>query len=244
MTGGWGKTNQDKEMERIQKDAAATVEKIIQATRVTLQDEMAIQQMEYEQLYGLNSAQWDEYLKAIAQKLQGQGIAANLATNWTYTRIPKLSPDGTSSGANVDVVEKAMLETITNIHQSSDGKKLEKVPPIAPMPEGATPREIREFLSKSHQNLPNIQRTSQSSSQGNLPRIQNQAQQTNSQNMPALNPAALKQQQTQSQNMPVLDQAAQQQAQAAQEQKKRPEKPKSDQPQDYSYDPATAWDDF
>ncbi len=244
MTAGWGRTNSDKEMERIQKDAAATVEKIIQATQEALQDELAIQQMEYEQLYGLNSPQWDEYLKAIAQKLQGQGIGANLATNWTYTRIPKLNPDGTSSDTSVDIVEKAVLDTISSIHQTSDGKKLEKVPPIAPMPEGSTAREIREFLSKSHQNLPMVSRSSQSASQGGLPKVQNQAQQSNSQNMPTLNQAtAQKQQQTQSQNLPVMDQAAQQQQQQKQEAPK-PEKPKSGDQQDYSYDPSTAWDDF
>lgn len=241
MTGGWSKP--DKEVERIHKDAASTVDKVIQATRVTLQDELAIQQMEYEQLYGLNSPQWDEYKKAIAQKLQSQGIGANLAANWTYTRIPKMNPDGT-----VDAADKTMLETI-GMHQSAEGKKLEKVPPIAPMPEGATPREIREFLSKSHQNLPNIPRSSQSASQGNLPRVQSQGQQTISQNMPALDQAAAAQrqqqlaQQTQSQNVPVVDQAA---SKSATQDTLKPveEKPKSDKPEDYSYDPATAWDDF
>lgn len=105
-------------MARIHKDVQNTVNKILKClsanpgqyskARHLLQEEVAVQRMEYEQEFGLNSKEYTDYLQEVTNKLNVQGLVARLASNWTYTRLPKVE----QNDENLDLLDQAMLDSL------------------------------------------------------------------------------------------------------------------------------------
>jgi hypothetical protein len=75
--------------ERVLRDAQKTIEKVVEAARVALDDELALQQMEYDQVYGLNSMQFAMYQTLVMTFFQDHQMLASL--NLKRSR-PDLSP--------------------------------------------------------------------------------------------------------------------------------------------------------
>lgn len=64
--------------ERVLRDAQKTIEKVVEAARVALDDELAVQQMEYDQVYGLNSMQFAMYQTLVMTFFQDHQMLASL----------------------------------------------------------------------------------------------------------------------------------------------------------------------
>lgn len=64
--------------ERVLRDAQKTIEKVVEAARLALDDELAVQQMEYDQVYGLNSMQFAMYQTLVMTFFQDHQMLASL----------------------------------------------------------------------------------------------------------------------------------------------------------------------
>ncbi|MDZ4835212.1 MAG: hypothetical protein SGJ27_15655 [Candidatus Melainabacteria bacterium] len=85
----WGNSSNDPNTdERVLKDAQRTIERIVEAMRNGLDDELAVQQMEYDQLFGVNSMQFAMYQTLVMTFFQDHQMLASL--NLKRTR-PDLS---------------------------------------------------------------------------------------------------------------------------------------------------------
>lgn len=71
----WTDEGQDN---RVHKDAVETIEKVIQSAKTILADEFAIQQMEYDELYGVNSKEYVAYQNLVTNYLNHRGLLADL----------------------------------------------------------------------------------------------------------------------------------------------------------------------
>jgi|AGTN01.2.fsa_nt_gi hypothetical protein len=71
----WTDEGQDN---RVHKDAVETIEKVIQSAKTILADEFAIQQMEYDELYGVNSKEYIAYQNLVTNYLNHRGLLADL----------------------------------------------------------------------------------------------------------------------------------------------------------------------
>lgn len=106
-------------MARIHKDVQNTVNIVLKClsqnpnqftkARHLLQEEVAVQRMEYEQEFGLNSKEYTDYLQQVTNRLNVQGLVARLASNWTYTRLPKVEQ---GSDETLDLLDQAMLDSL------------------------------------------------------------------------------------------------------------------------------------
>lgn len=74
--------------ERVLKDAQRTIERIVEAMKTALDDELAVQQMEYDQVFGVNSMQFAMYQTLVMTFFQDHQMLASL--NLKRTR-PDLS---------------------------------------------------------------------------------------------------------------------------------------------------------
>ncbi len=64
--------------ERVLKDAQRTIERIVEAMKTALDDELAVQQMEYDQVYGVNSMQFAMYQTLVMTFFQDHQMIAGL----------------------------------------------------------------------------------------------------------------------------------------------------------------------
>lgn len=71
----WTDEGQDN---RVHKDAVETIEKVIRSAKTILADEFAIQQMEYDELYGVNSKEYIAYQNLVTNYLNHRGLLADL----------------------------------------------------------------------------------------------------------------------------------------------------------------------
>jgi hypothetical protein len=64
--------------ERVLKDAQKTIERVVEAMRTALDDELALQQMEYDQVFGINSMQFAMYQTLVMTFFQDHQMLAGL----------------------------------------------------------------------------------------------------------------------------------------------------------------------
>ncbi|MBZ0186695.1 MAG: hypothetical protein K8F91_10635, partial [Candidatus Obscuribacterales bacterium] len=129
---GDSKENIDK---RISEDAAKTLQNVLNSVRVSLEDEFAIQQMEYDELYGVGSEEFERYQVQVGQWLKENRLVDSVVDmlpltvfmNRRQVTEPKESPwSGPVSAAQVQQAQS----------QSQFGQEVESEP--SPQPPALT----------------------------------------------------------------------------------------------------------
>jgi hypothetical protein len=73
VQGGWSNADSDWQLKRLQHDSVKTVDKAVQTMRGVLQEDIIAHGQEYEKMFGKSSAQYNEYLNMVMEKLEQLG---------------------------------------------------------------------------------------------------------------------------------------------------------------------------
>ncbi|CAN5225241.1 hypothetical protein BH11CYA1_BH11CYA1_29400 [soil metagenome] len=111
MQGGWSNADSDWQLKRLQHDSVKTVEKAVQTMRANLQEDIIGHGQEYEKMFGKSSAQYNEYLNMVMEKLEQLGVAPKQVIEW----LNQTAADGAVPVSQYGTDRDSQSETIPQI---------------------------------------------------------------------------------------------------------------------------------
>ncbi|MFA7338720.1 MAG: hypothetical protein WC028_18185 [Candidatus Obscuribacterales bacterium] len=111
MQGGWSNADSDWQLKRLQHDSVKTVEKAVQSMRGVLQEDIIAHGQEYEKMFGKSSAQYNEYLNMVMEKLEQLGVAPKQVIEW----LNQTAADGAVPVSQYGTDRDSQSETIPQI---------------------------------------------------------------------------------------------------------------------------------
>lgn len=111
MQGGWSNADSDWQLKRLQHDSVKTVEKAVQSMRGVLQEDIIAHGQEYEKMFGKSSAQYNEYLNMVMEKLEQLGVAPKQVIEW----LNQTASEGTVPVSQYGTDRDSQSETIPQI---------------------------------------------------------------------------------------------------------------------------------
>lgn len=111
MQGGWSNADSDWQLKRLQHDSVKTVDKAVQTMRGVLQEDIIAHGQEYEKMFGKSSAQYNEYLNMVMEKLEQLGVAPKQVIEW----LNQTASDGAVPVSQYGTDRDSQSETIPQI---------------------------------------------------------------------------------------------------------------------------------
>jgi len=111
VQGGWSNADSDWQLKRLQHDSVKTVDKAVQTMRGVLQEDIIAHGQEYEKMFGKSSAQYNEYLNMVMEKLEQLGVAPKQVIEW----LNQAASDGAIPVSQYGTDRDSQSETIPQI---------------------------------------------------------------------------------------------------------------------------------